>query len=338
MNKFNLNLCRQKCFLKDQIKESKRRDIIIDNFLKKYKKEISNDLKSSSVKMNYFLKEENNKSRNNNFFESILSKKNLNNKSIIEKESKNNNSKIEQNIWNFQSPQKKKISGFKTFFNMTIGSSNSRNNKSDRFKSSKITRKQYSERINEIFENYYRKSYLKKDYSKMDEMENHKLVSLQLIMGNNKKKHKKRKILRNEGNFIKEIIYMREPTSKEERMNTFDSNERIINFETVNTLPSTFKVKRYFSKYNSISESNNNLNNYQSDSRNKEKIIRIVNNKYIRDLFNMNNNNYNNDGLNNTRKNFFKEIQNKSKRFIKNRMVFYDTGRFDMPLAANLSN
>ena len=69
-----------------------------------------------------------------------------------------------------------------------------------------------------------------------------------------------------------------------------------------------------------------------------------MNNKYFRDLFYINksidNNNFtiynkNKNKLNSERNTFFSEMKEKNGKYIKNRMIFYDTGHFDMPLASN---
>ena len=83
MNNFNINLCKMKYYLKEKIKNSKRNDITIINFIKKYKEENLNNLKNSSFKMNYLLNEKTIKSAN--LYESILSKKYNNNQKSFKK-------------------------------------------------------------------------------------------------------------------------------------------------------------------------------------------------------------------------------------------------------------
>lgn len=323
MNNFNINLCKKKYFLKEKIKSSKRNDITINNFIKKYKEGNLNNLKSSSFKMNYLLNEKTIKSTN--LYESILSKKYNNNQKSYTK----SNSKSEMKTWNFPTP-KSKLSINKNLFNMNMNFSKKDKKNNNRTQSSKISKKQYFKRINEIFENYYKSKYLQKDYSKKDDFEDHKLVSVQLIM-NSFRKNKNINLLKKKSNFIKEIVYMKESLSKDEKINTltYDSSDRIDNVETINTLPAYYRECNNFSKYNTINEINFNENNFENN-KNSERVIKIVNNKYIRDLFYMNSNN--NNG--NRRKNLFNKI--KDKKSIKNRMIFYDTGHFDMPLATNL--
>ena len=323
MNNFNINLCKKKYFLKEKIKSSKRNDITINNFIKKYKEGNLNNLKSSSFKMNYLLNEKTIKSTN--LYESILSKKYNNNQKSYTK----SNSKSEMKTWNFPTP-KSKLSINKNLFNMNMNFSKKDKKNNNRTQSSKISKKQYFKRINEIFENYYKRKYLQKDYSKKDDFEDHKLVSVQLIM-NSFRKNKNINLLKKKSNFIKEIVYMKESLSKDEKINTltYDSSDRIDNVETINTLPAYYRECNNFSKYNTINEINFNENNFENN-KNSERVIKIVNNKYIRDLFYMNSNN--NNG--NRRKNLFNKI--KDKKSIKNRMIFYDTGHFDMPLATNL--
>ena len=328
MNNFNINLCKKKYYLKEKIKNSKRNDITIINFIKKYKEENLNNLKNSSFKMNYLLNEKTIKSAN--LYESILSKKYNNN----QKSFKNSNSKSELKTWNFPRSPKSKLSTNKNLFNMNMNFSK-KEKKNNRAQSSKITKKQYINKLNEIFENYYKKKYLQKDYSKGDDNEDHKLVSIQLIM-NSFKKNKNINLLKKKNNFIKEIVYMKEPLSKDEKINTntltYDSSDRINNTETINTLTTYYRENKNLSKFNTINEFNFNENKFENN-KNSERVIKIVNNKYLRDLFYINSNN-NTFKIKNRRKLLFNKI--KDKKNIKHRMIFYDTGHFDMPLATNL--
>ena len=328
MNNFNINLCKKKYYLKEKIKNSKRNDITIINFIKKYKEENLNNLKNSSFKMNYLLNEKTIKSAN--LYESILSKKYNNN----QKSFKNSYSKSELKTWNFPRSPKSKLSTNKNLFNMNMNFSK-KEKKNNRAQSSKITKKQYINKLNEIFENYYKKKYLQKDYSKGDDNEDHKLVSIQLIM-NSFKKNKNINLLKKKNNFIKEIVYMKEPLSKDEKINTntltYDSSDRINNTETINTLTTYYRENKNLSKFNTINEFNFNENKFEIN-KNSERVIKIVNNKYLRDLFYINSNN-NTFKIKNRRKLLFNKI--KDKKNIKHRMIFYDTGHFDMPLATNL--
>ena len=285
MNNFNINLCKKKYYLKEKIKNSKRNDITIINFIKKYKEENLNNLKNSSFKMNYLLNEKTIKSAN--LYESILSKKYNNN----QKSFKNSYSKSELKTWNFPRSPKSKLSTNKNLFNMNMNFSK-KEKKNNRAQSSKITKKQYINKLNEIFENYYKKKYLQKDYSKGDDNEDHKLVSIQLIM-NSFKKNKNINLLKKKNNFIKEIVYMKEPLSKDEKINTntltYDSYDRINNTETINTLTTYYRENKNLSKFNTINEFNFNENKFENN-KNSERVIKIVNNKYLRDLFYINSN------------------------------------------------
>jgi hypothetical protein len=136
---------------------------------------------------------------------------------------------------------------------------------------------------------------------------------------------------------------MKEPLLKEEGMNTFmhNSHDRNTTFEKVNTLASNYTEKAKNTGFDSINEYNIYRHNFEN-RKNDEKLVKIVNNKYIRDLFYINrsndNNNYsfyNKNKLKNERNTFFTEMKEKNGKYIKNRMIFYDTGHFDMPLVTN---
>ena len=373
MNNFNINLCKKKYFLKEQIKDNRRRDIKILNFIKKYKKERNNDLKSSSVKMNYILSDPNKKQKKN-FHEIILSK-NKNNISncfnhTINTKRQIKSTKHEMKMWHFPSPHRKKknlnLNINTNFFKNIIKNNNNKNHRNKNALSAKLTKKQYQKRINEIFEDYYNKMYLKKDYSKQPEdTEDHKLISIQLIKEkeDSLNKLKKMSFIRSdeEDDFIKEIIVFKGKEYKDEATNTitYDVSERInINNNSnnhnanVSMYNNDKKSITQFSSINdfktlSLSNKENNKNN-----KNEEKIIKIVNNKYIRDLFYKNSDNNNrcidlkkNCKFRKARKNLFKEIttdnninNNNNYRYKKNRIILYDTGHFDMPLATKLYN
>ena len=338
MNNFNLSLCKQKYYIKEQLKDNKRKDIKIFKFIKKYEKDHMNDLKCSTVKMNYLLSDENIKSKKDNMIELIL----LKHKNKINKKSK---SKSELKIWKFPS-MKNKLTHRNTsmyYMNFKIN----KKNKNKKIKSSKITKKEYFTRINEIFQNYYNKVYLKKDYSKKEDEEDHRLISIRLLKdyGQLKLNTKKENPLQRNGDFIKEIIVMKGKAYKDEGTNTYDLSDRNNNIETLNSFnnfSTIYKDKKCLTQFNSINEFNNILR--KESDKNSEKVIKIVNNNYIRDLFyknsycnNLNYIDYNNK-FRNTRKKIFNEIENKKfGNFHKNRMIFYDTGRFDMPLASVLS-
>ena len=126
-------------------------------------------------------------------------------------------------------------------------------------------------------------------------------------------------------------------------MNTFthNSHDKNTTFEKVNTLVSNYIEKAKNTGFDSINEYNIYRHNFEN-RKNDEKLVKIVNNKYIRDLFYINrsndNNNYslyNKNKLKNERNTFFTEMKEKNGKYIKNRMIFYDTGHFDMPLVSN---
>ena len=329
MNNFNMSLCKQKYYIKEQLKDSRRRDIKIFNFIKKYEKDHCNDLKCSKVKMNYLLSEENIKSNDN-----LTKNKNI---KINEKRK----SKSEFKIWNFPSPRNKKIP-------ISKGPENFKNKKNKKIKSAKITKKQYYNRVNEIFENYYNKEYLRKDYSKKEDEEDHKLVSLRLLKEekvNSNSKNRKENILQKSGDFIKEIIIMKGKLYKEEGTNINAlNNANFPKYNSSNTLSSNYNDRKCLTQFNSFNA--NYFCNNENEKR-PQKVIKIVNNKYIRDLFyknseynNILSNNYNNKNrFRNARKVLLNEIQNKNfiGNYQKNRMIFYDTGHFDMPFSSILS-
>ena len=337
VNNYNVNLNRQKCVLKEKLRRSRKHDYIADNILRKCENEDLDNLKYSSVKMNHLLTEENLNNKDNstkkksftttNFYESILSKKLSYISNSDEHKIMNKLSFKKFKRWNFIKLKKPKIN--KHLFNMTIKSKNSR-----KLKSSKITEKYYKQ-INEIFEEYYKKKFLKKSYQKKefddDDEDDRKLISVQFISKNGEKKFKEINSFDNKkNNLFKEIIVMREPSLKEEGMNTFThySLDKNAIFEKVNTLASNYTEKAKNTGFDSINEYNIYKHNFEN-RKNDEKLVKIVNNKYIRDLFYINKSNDNNNyslyiknKLKNERNTFFSEMKEKNGKYIKNRMIF----------------
>ena len=108
-------------------------------------------------------------------------------------------------------------------FNITIKNKNSK-----RLKSSKITEKYYKQ-LSEIFEEYYKEKFLMKSYQKKEIDNNnddeHELIAIPLIMKNGEEQIKEINSFDNKrNNLVKEIIIIKEPTLKDESMNTFTNN------------------------------------------------------------------------------------------------------------------
>jgi len=87
----------------------------------------------------------------------------------------------------------------------------------------------YYKQLSEIFKEYYKKKFLKKSYQKKEIYDcndvNHKLIEVQLIMKNGEEQIKEINSFDNKrNNLVKEIIIIKEPTLKDESMNTFTNN------------------------------------------------------------------------------------------------------------------
>ena len=99
-----------------------------------------------------------------------------------------------------------------------------------------------------------------------------------------------------------------------------------------------------FTYEDSLNNNNNSPNKYlkteYKENKNDE-VIKILNNKYIDDLF-FNNlkhfGNENREEIKNYNQNFYNGYYfNKFNNYDKNRIILYNTGQFDMPLASNIN-
>ena len=144
-----------------------------------------------------------------------------------------------------------------------------------------------------------------------------KLVSFKSLSSQKSKRHKHSINLKHK-NFIKELIIMKKPSLQNKGINTDNEN----NFYVIDA-----------SQEKSVRGGKN-------DNKKKE-LIKIVNDNYIDDLFYNNLNLFNhkkNNDIKNIKKQFFNAYYyNKFRNYNKNRMVLYDTGQFDMPLASDIT-
>ena len=295
---YNLNLLNQKNFIKTKLIKSKRYDIKIKNFIKKNESSLS-DIKASNVNMKYHLSEENLKNTENSFFN------NYRKRLLTSKRNKSEN-KTKIKNWNFPTI---KIFNFRNrhFINLFKMNFNSRKQRINQAKS------KIKNELNEMIEKYEKAYLIKQSVRNIKKKEIYdKLVSFKLLNKDNKEKDLKKNSKSKNLNFIKEIIVMDKYYLKDKGMNTVNLSNR-----------------------NNITDNEENKN---SNS------IKIVNNEYIADLFYNNlNNQFNNKKPKkrnyNLKMNFFNEEQFKKRRnYNKNRVILYDTGNFDMPLASKMAS
>ena len=163
----------------------------------------------------------------------------------------------------------------------------------------KIKNKNYTKRIVELFEKLIDKNYLVKHYSDEErklllDKHNERIKNLKELNSRNP----------NQSNFINEIII-------------FDDSN-------INNSPREKLFKKNLLKTGySITEKNDKIDN-------SKKIYRIINNNYIKELFQNNSANKNNNRNRNSKE---LELNDKSLR-----MIYYNTGSYNMPLVTNLKN
>ena len=306
LTNYNLGLLKQKNFVKLQITNNKRLDIKIDNFIKKYEEIEKNNLKTSSVKMNYLLNEEGLKNENT-FFDT----KNMELENSPNRKRTKSAKKSKKILWNFRyvSNFTPKYKDFINFYN---------NNFKLRKTKSPLSRAKLRHEMNEIMDKLERVHIVKELHKKISPKEIYdKLISFKSLNKDNK--NNTQNLDSKNRNFIKELIILKKSSSKDEGTDTFNLENSL----------------------NNISNSPNRHFRTEINENKTDKVIKIVNNKYIDDLFFNNlkhSSNKDKEEMKKYNKNFFNDYYyNKFNNYDKKRFILYNTGQFDMPLASNIS-
>ena len=307
LTNYNLGLLKQKDYVKLQLTNNKRLDIKIDNFIKKCDEKERSNLKTSSVKMNYLLNEDCFKNENTFLETKIMEMEN----SPEGKRSKSVK-KSKKKFWNFRYINKytSKYQDFINFYN---------NNFKIKRATSSLSRAKLRQEMNEMLVKYENVREIRESYKNSAPKETYdKLISFKLL--NKKNKHLKQSLDSKNRNFIKELIIMKKSITKDEGTNTFTYEDSLNN--------------------NNNNSPNKYLKTEYKENKNDE-VIKILNNKYIDDLF-FNNlkhfGNENREEIKNYNQNFYNGYYfNKFNNYDKNRIILYNTGQFDMPLASNIN-
>jgi hypothetical protein len=308
LTNYNLGLLKQKNFVRLQITNNKRIDIKVKNYIKNYEEKEKSNLHSSNVKMNYQLNEESFKNRNEN---SVLNLKNFGFLTTPDGKRSKSGNKAKKKIWNFPyvTTYTPKYQDFINFYN---------NNYKIRSSKNSFSRSKLRQSMTEMMQKYEKVYSIKESTKNMKVKEIYdKLVSFKSLSSQKSKRHKHSINLKHK-NFIKELIIMKKPSLQNKGINTDNEN----NFNVIDAS----QEKR--------------VRGGKNDNKKKE-LIKIVNDNYIDDLFYNNLNLFNhkkNNDIKNIKKQFFNAYYyNKFRNYNKNRMVLYDTGQFDMPLASDIT-
>ena len=311
LTNYNVNLLIQKNFVKSKLTNNKRLDLKIKNFIKKCEEKEKSNFKKSTVKMNYSFNEENFKNpvENSAFDIKIFGFEIGSNRKRIKS---GNKPKIK--FWNFPyistfTPKNKDFTNFYT------------NNFKSRRTQRSLTRRKLRKEMNDMMEKY-EKAYAIKESTKNFYIKEiyDKLVSFKSLKKEQKEQAQKTKYNLKHKNFIKELIIMKKPLEEDDGINIFEG-ENSFN-------PNNIKK-------------NNNKKRLETEVCKKNDFIKIMNNKYLDDLF------YNNlkpfqkrknSEIKNIKKHFFNKFDyNKYHNDNKYRIILYNTGKFDMPLATNIT-
>ena len=312
LSNYNLDLLVQKNFLKSQITNNKRLDIKVDNFIKICEEKERNNLKTSNVKMNYLLNEE---SFKNNNEKSIFNMKSFGVLKSPNKSGNKSGNKSKIKIWNFPYITKfeTKSETFANFYTNNF-KSNFKSKFTTRTTRRSITRRKLREEMNDMIEKIEKAYEIKQAAKNMAVKEIYdKLVSFKSINKEQKNNNRKKKSDSKHKNFIKELIIMRKSTYIDEGKDTLDEEN----------------------SFNSIDIKKDIKEDQKND------VIKVINNKYLEDLFYKNlqkvQNQRNKRKTQKIKKNFFYEnYNNKYTDYDKSRIILYNTGQFDMPLATNM--
>ena len=307
LTNYNLNLLIQKNFLKSQLTNNKRLDFKIKNFIKKCEDKEKSNLKKSTVKMSYLLNEESFKNPGENTafnMKSIGFGVTQNGKGI----KSGNHSKIK--LWNFPYISTF-ISKNKTFTNFYT------NNFKSRKTQRSLTIKKLKKEMNDMMEKYEKAYAIKESTKNINIKEIYdKLVSFRSLNKEQNEQANKNKYNIKHTNFIKELIIMKKSLEEDEDINIFEGEN----------------------SFNPINIKKNNNKRCETEVGKKDEFIKIINNKYLEDLFYYNFQKQKSSEIKNIRKNFFNECYyNKNCKYNKNRIILYDTGKFDMPLVTNIT-
>ena len=176
--------------------------------------------------------------------------------------------------------------------------------------------------MNEMIEKYEKARIIKESSKNINQKEIYeKIISFRELNKRNKSKNFLKKSFNlTQRNFIKELIITKSPSFKKEEANTY-TNENLndIFYDLAN-------------KHLKTDINNNKKNSF----------IKVINNNYLTDLF------YNslqrlntrkNKGINDIKRSYYNEyFLNKFGNKDKNRMILYNTGQFDMPLATDIQS
>ena len=311
LSNYNLDLLVQKNFLKSQISNNKKLDMKVDNYIKICEEKERNNLKTSNLKMNYLLNEESFKNNNENSMFNIKTFGILNSPNKLRYTSAN---KKKIKLWNFQYMNKFENRN-KTFVNFYTN--NFKIDFLSKFAGRKtqkaLTRRKLQEEMNDMIEKIEKAYAIKQSRKNIKIKEIYdKLVSFKSLKSEKDDKHQKKSYSKNK-NFIKELIIMKKSTHIDEYTDTLDKDN----------------------SFNLIDIKKENNEDQKND------VIKVINKKYIQNWFFNNLNrtqSKNNKGeIQKIKKNFFDEVYlNKYKNYDKSRILLYNTGQFDMPLATNI--
>lgn len=312
MNDFNINLNNQRNLLKDKLKENKIKDIRLDNLLKVHNEKEKYKLKYNGVKMVNRPKElkinENipNIKLDNNSKYNINSNNNKNIGNLI------NNGFLSDRTKYTENENSKSISNIKYF----IYSKEEKVNINKKRKLNRgLSQRDFTLKTMGIFDKVISNYQKRKEFLKLD------IFPPQIINIDSNEKRKRSKTIQHdapeENILLKEVIIL-----KNHEINPYSyNNNKIMNKYISGKQDKNKKINKELMK---------KLNIYKTgDEKEMENEIYIVNKNFLKRLFDKN--------MNKVKKNKMDYTNNFNRNSISKRMIYYNTGRYDMPFVSHLN-
>ena len=314
MNNFNMDLNNQKNLLKDKLKENRINDNKIDNLLREYDEKEKSKLKFTEVKMHkkpkiIKINENSSKYQINNSKNNNANLYNLNNNGFFTERNK------------YTSIENSKFNQSKKYF---INSNKEKDSKNKKLLKN-MSERDFTKKTLEIFDKIieiYRK---RKEFSKLD------IFSPIILKTDSSERSKRKKTLgyevEKENMLLKEVIVL-----NNNGIDSYSANKFINKY---NDKIYRSNKKRYLSGRNNINKKLNkkklkelNIYNYDSDEKKDEDIF-IINKNFLKKII------LKNMISKRNQKTFY--TNNFNKDFIKKRMIYYNTGKYDMPFVSQLT-
>ena len=310
MNDFNINLNNQRNLLKDQLKDNKMKDIQVYNLIKEYDENEKYKLRYSGVRMrskphsldiNENISNFKSKNDNKNNYNGLLSER----------------TKYPQNYFSNYSSNKKFF-----IFSNKKKFENNKNNLVKNMSQRDITKKTLKI-FDKIIDNYRKR----KEFLKLD------IFSPQILRTDSSDRRKK--TINNKKNkesmLFKEVIILKNKNDNYKEYKTYSINNDK-SFKNINNIKHRHMSGRtkINKKINKLLMKELNIYKYEdNDYKENDDDLYIVNRNFLKRLFDKN--------MNKKKKQKTINTNNFNRNYHTKRMIYYNTGMYDMPFVSHLN-